>query len=230
MDGNHDDDGLALSMQQSTSNNHNNNTPVSMKRSNMDTSPQNNSSNNTNDEFNCKTFHKLMWNDNTTTLNDKERWLYECISTPSLSTNNNSNSSSEESCGKPSAAAAMSTEKIMAESNKEEQDSDLTPLQIFTNSTISINPTTISTTKSSTATSSTTKQPIWGLTQKHGGPCGVLASIQAEVIRILLFGRGDSGNGELYYPFIPKSTENYLNCVSAPICDYEGTSVMCCCV
>lgn len=28
----------------------------------------------------------------------------------------------------------------------------------------------------------------WGLTQKHGGPCGVLASIQAELLRILLFG------------------------------------------
>ena len=30
---------------------------------------------------------------------------------------------------------------------------------------------------------------LWGLTQKHGGPCGVLAAIQAEMIRILLFGR-----------------------------------------
>ena len=52
-------------------------------------------------------------------------------------------------------------------------------------------------------------------------------SVQAEVIRILLFGRGAGGNGELYYPFIPKANMNYVNCVSAPICDYEGTSVMC---
>jgi len=28
----------------------------------------------------------------------------------------------------------------------------------------------------------------WGLTQAHGGPCGVLAAIQAELLRILLFG------------------------------------------
>jgi hypothetical protein len=28
----------------------------------------------------------------------------------------------------------------------------------------------------------------WGLTQTHGGPCGVLAAIQAEVLRLLLFG------------------------------------------
>ena len=28
----------------------------------------------------------------------------------------------------------------------------------------------------------------WGLTQTHGGPCGVLAAIQAEMLRLLLFG------------------------------------------
>jgi len=52
---------------------------------------------------------------------------------------------------------------------------------------------------------------------------------QAELIRILLFGRG-SGNGELYYPFVPKANDNYVNCVSAPICDYEGTSLVCVCM
>lgn len=29
----------------------------------------------------------------------------------------------------------------------------------------------------------------WGLTQSHGGPCGVLAAVQAEILRLLLFGR-----------------------------------------
>lgn len=29
---------------------------------------------------------------------------------------------------------------------------------------------------------------VWCLTQQHGGPCGVLASIQAELLSILLFG------------------------------------------
>ena len=265
MDGNDDDDlqaALALSMQPSTSNDNNNsnNIPTSMKRSNMDTSPSQNNTNNYNsssNEFNCKSFHKLMWNDNTTTTNDKERWLYECISTPSLSNNYNNSNNSEESMPSKSAAAAMGTENIMVDSNDKEQSSDLTtPLQIFTNSTTS-------TTTSSTSTP-TSKQPIWGLTQKHGGPCGVLASIQAELIRILLFGRGipspsngtagrggedgtysnggsdgykgisygnkgiSKGGGELYYPFVPKANMNYVNCVSAPICDYEGTSFNVC--
>ena len=31
----------------------------------------------------------------------------------------------------------------------------------------------------------------WGLTQTHGGPCGVLAVIQAELLRVLLFGTRD---------------------------------------
>ena len=31
----------------------------------------------------------------------------------------------------------------------------------------------------------------WGLTQAHGGPCGVLASVQAELLRLLLFGNRD---------------------------------------
>ena len=150
-----------------------------MKRNNMDTSPTNNTNNNnSSSEFNCKTFHKLMWNDNTTTTNDKERWIYECISTPSLSNNNHSSDNVSEKSGNKlsiaTSAAAMSTEKIMVESSKEQlrkEDSDLTPLQIFTNSTTS-------STTNSTNNTSKSKQPIWGLTQKHGGPCGVLASIQ----------------------------------------------------
>ena len=36
----------------------------------------------------------------------------------------------------------------------------------------------------------------WGLTQAHGGPCGVLAAVQAEMLRLLLFGKGDP----LQYP------------------------------
>ena len=29
----------------------------------------------------------------------------------------------------------------------------------------------------------------WGLVQSHGGPCGVMAAVQAELLRILIFGR-----------------------------------------
>lgn len=35
---------------------------------------------------------------------------------------------------------------------------------------------------------------LWGLTQTHGGPCGVLASIQAELLRLLLFGTRSPSN------------------------------------
>lgn len=37
----------------------------------------------------------------------------------------------------------------------------------------------------------------WGLTQTHGGPCGVMAAIQAELLRILLF---SPSSGQLTYP------------------------------
>lgn len=36
----------------------------------------------------------------------------------------------------------------------------------------------------------------WGLTQTHGGPCGVLAAVQAEMLRLILFG----GRNPLEYP------------------------------
>jgi hypothetical protein len=39
----------------------------------------------------------------------------------------------------------------------------------------------------------------WGLQQAHGGPCGVLAAIQAEMLRILLFGQG-SHHQDAYHP------------------------------
>ena len=52
--------------------------------------------------------------------------------------------------------------------------------------------------KNSTISSTATPTPpvlpvmdhadLWGLVQAHGGPCGVLASIQAELLRLILFG------------------------------------------
>jgi hypothetical protein len=39
----------------------------------------------------------------------------------------------------------------------------------------------------------------WGLTQAHGGPCGVMAAAQAELLRILLFG---SKGSSLSYPTV----------------------------
>lgn len=44
----------------------------------------------------------------------------------------------------------------------------------------------------------------WGLLQAHGGPCGVLAAVQAEMLRLLLFGQNTSSSSSsrttLEYP------------------------------
>jgi hypothetical protein len=46
----------------------------------------------------------------------------------------------------------------------------------------------------------------WGLTQTHGGPCGVLAAVQAELLRIILFGDRDP----LSYPHALSSTDSAI--------------------
>jgi len=55
---------------------------------------------------------------------------------------------------------------------------------------------------------------MWGLTQSHGGPCGVLAAVQAEMLRLLLFGVKDDDDEEdeyLYYPTLPPQNERNNN-------------------
>lgn len=46
----------------------------------------------------------------------------------------------------------------------------------------------------------------WGLTQAHGGPCGVLAAVQAELLRLLLFG----GRHPLEYPTEPSENDESI--------------------
>lgn len=220
---------LALSMQQQHStdsggNGDNNNAPSSptaaIKRSDMDSSYTTLPSITTfattislldeHGEFNCRSFHKLIWNDTCTTINDKERWIYECISTPYAVSPLNTTLEFE-----ASAATANDNDKdddVHTDNNLR----SLTPLEVFTECRSSL-----STTSNATSTSTTTQQPIWSIVQSVGGPCGVLASIQAEIIRILLFGRGGSHTKELYYPFTPNSQDNYSNCQSANITYYE---------
>jgi hypothetical protein len=54
----------------------------------------------------------------------------------------------------------------------------------------------------------------WGLTQAHGGPCGVLAAIQAEFLRLLLFGprRIDANASQLYSIDFPSNLSNEIVC------------------
>ena len=107
------------------------------------------------DNFNCAPFHKLMWDDHITTLNDKERWIYECITT---------------SC----------TDNTTTKDEKEENGDVAMKSQETSNNNTSSTTTDL--------LESFTSRQNWGLTQRHGGPCGILAAIQAEMIRVLLWG------------------------------------------
>ena len=52
----------------------------------------------------------------------------------------------------------------------------------------------------------------WGLTQSHGGPCGVLAAVQAELIRILLFGKRDPVDYPRFNPgTVPEQSDPFLS-------------------
>ena len=154
-----------------------------------------------------------MWNDTSTTNNDKERWIYECISTPyfdfDVVDDSSSPSQSQQS------AQQLSNNSYDDDKFATTSSMMMTPLEVFTSSSSSCQ---------SKQHSKHKHKPIWRLTQKHGGPCGILASIQAELIRILLFGRGGpTSQKELYYPFTPSSLSNYNanNCVAAPINQLE---------
>eukprot|EP00984_Skeletonema_dohrnii_P004924 scaffold1735_cov99-Skeletonema_dohrnii-CCMP3373.AAC.3 len=139
------------------------------------------SSVNKTDNFNCTSFHKLMWDDNITTTNDKERWIYECITTSSSCSASNNNDGD---------VAMKSSEENGSSSNNNDSSTDL--LEAFTS------------------------LQNWGLTQRHGGPCGILAAIQAEMIRVLLWGRrrrhsqddddGSRRRRRFDYPYSPVTT------------------------
>ena len=66
---------------------------------------------------------------------------------------------------------------------------------------------------------------MWGLTQEHGRPCGVLAALQAEAIRVLLFGSG-GGRRDLRFPFEPRSDSNYGGCKAAPVTAAEANEAI----
>ena len=52
---------------------------------------------------------------------------------------------------------------------------------------------------------------VWGLSQSHGGPCGVLAAIQAEVLRIVIFGgRRRQNNSNVPFLEYPITSSNQL--------------------
>jgi hypothetical protein len=215
------------------------------------------------EDFDCRSFNSLMWNDagatTTTTDNDKERWIYESITTPFLRQQREqsklkreehrlkqSHGGGEGGGGGGGGGQTLPLDAGSASSDvgghvHDENDVDVigvgrgdeviedrnigdapTPLDVFTGSSFGTSPSllphpsqkkrrkrqlsayastsaanaavpTIENTIESTAGSSSKPRPLplqlWGLVQTHGGPCGVLAAVQAEMIRVLLFGR-----------------------------------------
>ena len=168
-------------------------------------------------KFDCRSFQKLMWVDDdnssstttgattTTTINDKQRWICECLQLRQLQSLKHGNNHPHSSSGGENeniefrsdihidVAAYVNIDSTIAyrinaddAGNNSMMSNRQTPLEMFTGFNLSseqVVPPLPTTTHPS--------QPIWCLTQTHGGPCGVLAAVQAEMIRILLFGRRD---------------------------------------
>ena len=107
--------------------------------------------------FDVSTFHSVMWDDATTTDNDKTRWIQQGIDLR--------DKMNVDFATPPPASDSMLT---LVGSN----------------------------------------HGPWGLVQHHGGPCGVLAAVQAELLRLLLFG----SRNPLEYPLeIPQETVSSPN-------------------
>jgi hypothetical protein len=114
--------------------------------------------------FQITAFHQVMWDSTLTTDSDKLRWVGQAIDVV----------------------------------REEEEDNDNDNVMMATSATASAS------TSNSTTTSSDMMMPgapetmlhsvarshlPWGLLQQHGGPCGVMAAVQAELLRLLLFGK-----------------------------------------
>ena len=99
-------------------------------------------------------FHAIMWDSQTTTENDKMRWVGQGIH---VVLENNQNPA-------PSSSSSSSFRNVMEELAQ--------------------------------------SHAPWGLQQQHGGPCGVLAAVQAELLRLLLWGPR-TPDGNLEYPYSP---------------------------
>ena len=149
-------------------------------------------------DFDCTAFCKLMFDGAITTQNDKERWIHERITTTFLQTNGDV------------PKASVPTNPCV-----DEVKTQPTPLEIFTGSGIE---------ETGDEVEMTTPMQLWGLTQSHGGPCGVLAALQAEMIRLLLFGRRENkvGGRSLDFPFSPSSVKPKI----APITPDEVNEAM----
>ena len=112
---------------------------------------------------NISLYHKLLWDDQLTTESDKHRWVSQGIDVRSSNDNNRIMETYNTTTRMD--IDATNTEGIEIQQHEpQQQQHTASIMDAITASHLS-----------------------WGLIQQHGGPCGVLAAIQAELLRNLLF-------------------------------------------
>ena len=137
--------------------------------------------------FDLASFRDLMWDDASTTLGDRRRWVGKRISTPLLQ-RGDGGTRSDDGGTKPDDRAGAA--------GGEGEGATPTPLEVLAGIDGDGAPTSRRRTSLGGRTAARPEpREVWGLTQEHGGPCGVLAALQAEAIRVLLFGSGGGEEG-----------------------------------
>ena len=154
----------------------------------------------------AESVHSLLWNDAVTTDGDKERWRGQGIdTTPSMwadigggepdddndTVSTVASSADGDHATAAAASAAPAAAAASAGSNPNDAAADGNNNDDNNNDSENNPPNTNNANPISDALG--TKHYRWGLTQVHGGPCGVLAAVQAEMLRMLLFGRRKDG-------------------------------------
>lgn len=121
-------------------------------------------------------FHKLMWDDQLTTDSDKTRWVSQGIDVRrEINSNTDGGGGSDDGMNMDT----TTTENTSTHGSKSSASHN-TPLPP---------PPLGSTSSNSVLLDAVSSSHLpWGLVQHHGGPCGVMAAIQAELLRTLLFG------------------------------------------
>lgn len=124
--------------------------------------------------FDVLGFHNLMWDASITTENDKLRWIGQGFQFGKSADNDASKSKVGQRVSLLEASSVTSTAALQMDARL----STFSPTK--TNSTDALN--------SEQVTAEMNPQ-TWGLIQNQGGPCGILAAVQAEILRVLLWGR-----------------------------------------
>jgi len=126
--------------------------------------------------FDVLAFHQVMWDTSLTTDSDKLRWVGQAIN---VRVDDDADRTTT-----PATTTSTSTDVIMAMSSE---------------------PHHAATSHGNNMLEAVAESHLpWGLLQQHGGPCGVMAAVQAEMLRLLVFGpRRCAPEHVLDYPVVP---------------------------